>query len=68
MFASGTIGGGLIKTVNSANPFFCLNNECFYNVWINLNNIDRIIFLASLFDNGALIEFKKSLEIVEELE
>ena len=57
MEASGTIGNGLIKTINSENEYFCLKPECFYMVKIKLKDISSIIFLPSTFNNGSTIKF-----------
>lgn len=68
MSASGTIGSGLIKTINSQSEHFCIKQDCFYFVLIRVRNIQEILFLPSTFDNGATIKFHKKLELLEEIE
>lgn len=68
MIASGTIGDGLIKTINSSKEFFCQEKNCFYSVKIRVNQINEVVFLPSIFDNGSEIDVKRKLDLVEELE
>lgn len=68
MIASGNIGDGLIKTINSSKEFFCQDRNCYYTIKIRINQINEIVFLPSVFDNGSEIDVKKKLDLVEELE
>lgn len=65
MIASGKLGFGLIKTVNSKNKFYCMETNCVYSVNIEVNELDEISFYPSVFPNESSITFKKSLKLLE---
>ncbi len=68
MKASGNTGSGLIKTINSANPNFCLEKECVYYLTVVAINIKELSLFPSKFDNGSVITIKRNVHLVEELE
>lgn len=68
LLASGTLGDGLIKTINSKSEFFCTKLECNYHVKLQVYKIDELVFLPSIFDNGSTIEISEKLSMIEELE
>lgn len=52
MKASGSINGGLIKTINSQNDFFCIKENCVYNLLIKVKHIEQLTLFASFVNNG----------------
>ena len=52
MNASGSISGGLIKTLNSKNDKFCITKNCVYTFLIRVKHIEEITFYASNLNNG----------------
>ena len=52
MEASGTIGNGLIKTINLNSNFFAQFLDSYYTVMVKLKGIKDIVFLPSIFKNG----------------
>ena len=68
MNASGSISGGLIKTLNSKNDKFCITKNCVYTFLIRVKHIEEITFYASNLNNGQEINIRDSLHMIEELE
>ena len=52
MNASGSISGGLIKTLNSKDENFCKDINCVYTFLIKCRHIEEITFYASNLSNG----------------
>ena len=68
MQASGSISGGLIKTLNSKNDNFCIEISCAYTLLIKAKHIEEITFYASNLQNGQELQIRDSLHMIEELE
>lgn len=66
--ASGNTGFGLIKTINNKSQYYCQDENCEYFITIYTENIEYIYFIPSILANGAELNFRSSLNILEELE
>ena len=66
--ATGNLGYGLIKTLNNKNKFYCVDSECVYFVTIYTKDIESVFFFPTVFANFSVLEFKKYLFLLEEVE
>lgn len=66
--STGIIAAGLIKTISSKNPLFCVNFDCKFRVTIIAKNISLLIFFPTILPNGSEIKLKESASLLEEIE
>lgn len=66
--ASGSLGNGLIKTISSKNPHFCIEDTCKYYVSVYVENVHFISFMPTIFANGSTLKFDHYMFLIEELE
>ena len=66
--ASGSLGYGLIRSLSSDNPYYCVSDNCDYYVTIYVYNVEHIYFFPTIFANDSEINFNTYLFLIEEVE
>lgn len=68
MRASGTLGNGLIKTIQGGSELYCLARGCEYSVMVTEEKIESFVFMPLTFTNGQILKVDYYMQLLEEAE